>query len=283
MLSVLIGQLIVSFLPLEGKADWAGRVTPTQPIALSRSLELVSHALIYAGTTLLICYWTFRFYVHIVEQRNMTELTSDHALKELGYGICLGTLLSAATISVLAIFDVYHVHNINGWLTLIFPLLSAMISAFVEEVMFRGILFQVLEDSIGTWLALLISAVLFGGLHMANPDATMTSVLAIIVTAGVFLAIAFILTRHLWLPIGIHFAWNFTQEGIFGTTDAQALLEANLSGPTWLSGGNYGPEASVVTVLLFWIIGSYFTLQVFKKNQIKQPFWQQSSNSNMEV
>jgi len=85
--------------------------------------------------------------------------------------------------------------------------------------------------------------------HAGNAGASWISTLAIALEAGVLLGIAYAATRSLWLPIGVHFGWNFTEGGIFGAAVSgahyQGLIGASLSGPTWLTGGAFGPEASL--------------------------------------
>jgi uncharacterized protein len=139
-------------------------------------------------------------------------------------------------------------------------------AATTEELAFRGVLFRIVEQRAGTWIALVGTGMLFGALHLINPDATLWGAIAIAVEAGGMLGAAFVLTRKLWLPIGLHFGWNFAESGIFGTEvsgsgASQGLLHSVTSGPVWLTGGEFGPEASVfsviagllVTVVFLWL------------------------------
>jgi membrane protease YdiL (CAAX protease family) len=134
-----------------------------------------------------------------------------------------------------------------------------------------------MEESLGTWLALLISALIFGLMHIANPNATLWSALAIAIEAGIMLAAAYTLTRRLWLPIGIHFAWNFVQGGIFGVAvsgnGVRGLLQSTLSGPALLSGGEFGAEASIFAVIVCLAAGVYLIQAAWKKGNILKPFW----------
>ena len=141
----------------------------------------------------------------------------------------------------------------------------------------RGIIFRIMEEGLGTWLALSISALLFGLLHLFNPNATILGALAIVLTAGIILGAAYVLTRTLWLPIGTHFGWNFTLGGIFGLAvsgrEGKGLVEAELSGPTLISGGSFGPEASLFVILFGLPIGAYFLLRAVRKKRIRPPAW----------
>ena len=92
---------------------------------------------------------------------------------------------------------------------------SAVFPAVSEEMVFRGVLFRWLEEFGGSWVALLVTSALFGAAHLANPNASWVAAVGIALEAGVMLGAAYMLTRSLWLPMGLHAAWNFTQGEIF--------------------------------------------------------------------
>lgn len=120
-----------------------------------------------------------------------------------------------------------------------------------EELVFRGYPFQRLVESLGPLGAVLVLSALFGAGHIANPSSTPLST-ADTVLAGVLLAVAYLKTRALWLPIGLHWAWNFFMGPVLGLPVSgirmgEPLLRTEAAGPAWLSGGAYGPEGSVVT------------------------------------
>ncbi len=121
-----------------------------------------------------------------------------------------------------------------------------------EEIVFRGIILRISEERLGTWLALALSSVWFGLLHMDNPNAGLWGALAIAVFAGPLLGACYLVTRRLWLAIGVHALWNLAEGGIFGTTvsgyEVPGILVSRVSGPEWLTGGAFGPEASWVTL-----------------------------------
>jgi hypothetical protein len=84
---------------------------------------------------------------------------------------------------------------------------------------------------------------------------------------------AFMLTRRLWLPMGIHFAWNFTQAGIFGSAVSgngaeSGILHAAFTGPDWLTGGAFGVEASIVTIALGLVVGIFFIGRAYRRGNI---------------
>jgi membrane protease YdiL (CAAX protease family) len=174
------------------------------------------------------------------------------------------------TVGGIAMFGAYSVAGTNGWAVLVTPLMIGLASGFFEEILFRGVLFRMIEESLGSWAALGISALIFGGLHLLNENATLQGAMAVMLEAGIMLAGAYMFTRRLWLPIGIHIAWNFTQAGIFGIAVSgnepmPGLLKSVLSGPTWLTGGEFGAEASVIAVLLGAVLGAFFIWSSFRK------------------
>ena len=135
-----------------------------------------------------------------------------------------------------------------------------------EEMIFRGVIFRWIDERWNTWVALLISAILFGWMHISNDNATWWSSLAIAVEAGLLLGAAYKWSGSLWVPIGIHWAWNYTQGNIFGLavsgSDAgETMLSTIVNGPDIITGGAFGPEASIISVIL----GTFLTI-VFLAN-----------------
>jgi len=219
----------------------------------------------------------YRIYVKVIEKRAATELSSACAAQELGSGLLLGALLLSFTIGVLAALGVYRVAGFHGWAPMLATVPAFIMGAVLEEVVMRGIVFRILEQWLGSWIALAISAALFGLLHLFNPGATLLNAGAIMLEAGVLLAAAYMLTRRLWLCIGMHFAWNFTQGGIFSAAVSggatNGMLEAKLVGPVWLSGGSFGAEASVVAVVACLAAGLLMLLAARRKGHVIQPSW----------
>jgi membrane protease YdiL (CAAX protease family) len=222
----------------------------------------------------------YRAYVKLIERRRAVEFGAQGAWRELGSGLVIGTALFSATVGVLAALGLY---TVQGWRdpAVLIPVLAMSVgAAVIEELLFRGVIFRIIEASLGTWIALAISAALFGLVHLGNPNATWLAAAAISLEAGVMLAAAYVLTRRLWLPIGIHAAWNFTQGGIFSVavsgSQTDGLLVATLSGPSWLSGGEFGGEASVVTMLLCTALGAWLLVLARRRGNFVAPFWKRA-------
>lgn len=203
---------------------------------------------------------------------------SGDAVRNLGLGLLAGLLIMAASVGLAAALGVYRIVGAGDGSRLVIELMtSAIIPGFMEEMFFRGILFRWIEEFGGSWVALAVTSILFGLAHILNPNATWFSSLAIAVEAGVLLGGAYMLTRNLWLPMGLHAAWNFTQGEIFDVpvsgVDEHGLVQAKLSGPALISGGQFGLEASVIALGLATAVGIWFVVTAVKHGRVVQPLW----------
>jgi membrane protease YdiL (CAAX protease family) len=196
----------------------------------------------------------YYLFVRVVERRPVAELLGPGVLQEALAGFLIGMLLFGLVIAVLYALGLYTVDGVNPWTAMLPGLFAAVMAGVAEEILMRGLAFRFLERWLGSVAALAITAAVFGLLHLPNPAATIMSSAAIALEAGILLGAAFMATRRLWLAIGIHAAWNFTQSGIFGVATSgfavKGWLQGRLQGPTVLSGGAFGPEASVVAVVI---------------------------------
>ncbi len=210
--------------------------------------------LVLGVATAVLALLAYGWVVRRTERREPVEVALRGAGAAAARGVVLGTAMFVVVVAVIAVLGGYRV---EGWgsVTAAAGLLGlAVVASVTEEVVFRGVLFRVVEERAGTWAALVLTSVLFGAMHLLNPHATVWGAVAIAVEAGGMLGAAYAATRTLWLPIGLHAAWNFTASGIFGTEVsgagvASGLLDGVTSGPVLLSGGAFGPEASLPAVL----------------------------------
>lgn len=212
-----------------------------------------------AALTLVAYAWVVRR----TERREPAEVALKGAWAALGRGVVIGLAMFVAVLVNIYLLGGYEV---RGWGSMagavaIFGFAAA--ASVTEEVFFRGVLFRIVEERLGTWISLALTGLLFGLAHVFNPNATLWSALAIAVEAGFLLAAVYAATRNLWVPIGVHFGWNFAQGGLFSTsvsgTDApQGLLDAVTSGPALVSGGEFGPEASIYSLLAGVVLTAVF-------------------------
>lgn len=223
----------------------------------------------------LAVYWAF---VRYVENRPVTELALSGAGHGFGVGLLVGFGLYTGTILILYILGYYRVTGLNQWAVLLPILPMALSSAFLEELIHRGVLFRVIEEYVGSWIALFVTAGIFGARHLGNPDATLLGAVFIAVEAGVLLAAAYMLTRRLWMPIGLHLAWNFAEAGIFsgevsGVQMPPGLLRSAVDGPELMTGGPFGVEASLVAFVLCAAAGLVVLALVVRKKAIIPSAW----------
>jgi membrane protease YdiL (CAAX protease family) len=200
------------------------------------------------GVAVVIYVWVVR----LLEGRHpVAEVSPRGAVVGVSMGLLVGAVLFSAVIGIIAAAGHYRVAALGSVAGAIAVLGMMCSTAVAEELLFRAVLFRIIERWIGTWLALVVSALVFGLLHLANPGATLFGALAIAVEAGVLLGAAYALTRTVWFAVGIHLAWNFMEGGVFSTTVSgtrgafHGLLRSELTGPELLTGGGFGPEASV--------------------------------------
>jgi membrane protease YdiL (CAAX protease family) len=193
--------------------------------------------------------------VWYIERRPAAELAWDKVVPHGLIGLAAGFLLISVVVLVLWLAGGYRVTGTNMEVNWVKPLMSVgLATAIAEEVVFRGVLFRITEEGLGTWPALAVSAMLFGGIHLSNQNATLWSSLAIGLEAGVLFGLVYHVSRSLPLVIGIHMAWNFAQGTIYGIpvsgAPAAGWLVSERPGAVWLTGGVFGAEGSVVAVLL---------------------------------
>lgn len=200
--------------------------------------------------------------VRLAEDRRPSELALRPAPRELASGLLLGGLMMAATILLLHLAGaIVLVSRPIGYVGDAVAL--AFQSGVVEEILLRLVVLRLLWRAFGPWAALAFSAALFGALHLANPHSSLFAALAIAVEAGMMLGAFYILTGRLWMSIGVHAGWNFTQGWLFGAavsgTDDFAGGPLDLAPspgvPEWVSGGGFGPEASLAGLLVGTAVG----------------------------
>lgn len=191
-------------------------------------------------------------FVRVFEKRILTELRLG-AIPDLPAGFAIGTLFIASVAGILGLIGVYRINSINvSWPTLLLDFSSLSIVAISEEIIFRGIIFRMIESRFNTVAAFVISSLIFGFTHLVTVD--LWTAVAISAEAGFMLAAAYKLHHNLWLPIGIHWAWNFVSGTVLGFEVSGNLPESGLiipdiNGPYILSGGNNGFEGSIITCI----------------------------------
>jgi membrane protease YdiL (CAAX protease family) len=204
--------------------------------------------------------------------------------RELPAGFVAGATLLSFVVGVMALLGWYRMAQrpmpiASGALGREFfgAVLLFLLVGIFEEVFFRGIVFRLLEQWLGTWIAVALNAALFGWVHHNNPGATWASTVGIAIEAGVLLAATFVVTRNLWAAIGMHWAWNLFEGPVWGTPvsgmDLPPLVYARVHGPELWTGGAFGPEAGLVCVLAGGAVGIWLMVVATRRGKIVTPRW----------
>ncbi|CAH1192150.1 type II CAAX endopeptidase family protein [Paenibacillus sp. JJ-223] len=193
-------------------------------------------------------------------RRSIPELSKKGAGFEAVMGALTGVIFIAlSTIIIVSLggYSFQWANNADTVTNLIASIEAALGAAIVEELIFRGLMFQAMNKLLGNWAALAVTSLFFGIAHLGNAGATLWSAFAITLEAGVLLGAAFMWRRNLWFAMGLHFSWN-ALEGLLGIPvsghTTAGLLIVKMQGPYLLTGGDFGLEGSVVPVIISLLI-----------------------------
>jgi membrane protease YdiL (CAAX protease family) len=241
-------------------AAWAGGTHFTTRAAASGDARLA--AVIVASIAMLAAY---ALAVRLGEARSADELALAPLVPETLAGLAIGGLIMAAIVGALAATGMVTIDAVP--VTHITESLKETIqSAVIEETLLRLVIFRLLWRAFGVWPALALAALLFGALHLGNPDATLFSALCLLAGEGIGAGL-YMLSGRPWLSIGMHAGWNFTQGWVFGS--AVSGLGFFAGGPLvtrpvagvapFLSGDGFGPESSLASLVVS-LVGSIAVL-----------------------
>jgi membrane protease YdiL (CAAX protease family) len=213
----------------------------------------------------------------LIERRNPAEIGLGLRRFAIDWlkGAGVGAAYLCAAVGILALFGGYRITGVTfAAQSLASGFLLHFLVGIFEETLVRGILFRFLEEGFGSWIALAITSLFFGFSHMSNPNATVWSAIAITLEAGISIGAVYMATRSLWFAMGLHTAWNFLQGAIFGVAvsgsvaPTDSLFQPVIQGNPWLTGGAFGIEASVITVVLGLGLGIFFLVQALRQKRI---------------
>ena len=211
----------------------------------------------------------YALFVKWFEKHKAMDIPFNRIVQDTAKGLGVGFCFFMGVVLIMMLLGLYRIDSIgtDKPLKIISAFFLFLLVGTGEEILFRGVLFRWIDEKWGFLVALIVSSVIFGFIHISEPSATLWSSVAIAVEAGLLLGVAYKYSGTLWFPIGIHWAWNFTQGNIFGFevsgNDAgTALLKSTVSGPDWLTGGAFGAEASVIPVLLGLILSAWYIWKI---------------------
>ncbi len=239
---------------------------PKQP--LYQYLAKASGALIVLST-----YWVL---VRLGERRVPSELALTSAPLGILAGLATGLIMFAAGMAIMiasGLYDIAYHGPASAWR----GAGLAIESGVLEEVIVRGVVLRLVWRAFGPAAAFIVSCVLFGLGHIANPGATLFTTACVAIEAGIMLGSFYSLTGRLWVSIGVHAGWNFTQGYLFGATvsggdfgPSIATSTARSAIPSWLTGGAFGPEASVPAFAVCTIVGAAVLWAASRKGRFRK-------------
>jgi len=224
----------------------------------------------------------FMYYIvyKLLEKRKLHEIGLEGFGKDMLIGLLTG--FGIISLSMLLLFGLgyYEVYGINSFSVMLLPLTLIISAALLEEIVFRGIIYRILEERFGTKIALLQSVV-FGIAHYFNVNATISSTFFAILF-GVAVSLMYTYTKKLWLPVFFHLSWNFAltvyDTTLSGDISFNTLLSSKLNGPVFFIGSEFGIEDSffsflfitILIIYLYWICKKKGKLKSLKSYQYKK-------------
>lgn len=205
--------------------------------------------------------------LRIYEGRSLADIGfhwSAASARNLVWGLTGGIAAAAAVLTTPLLAGAEVMQHIEGsgshWRIFLFVTVVLLLGAAGEEILFRGYGFQVLLRSMRPEVAIGLVGIMFGALHLSNPHASWLGLLNT-VGFGILFGYAFWRSRDLWFPFGLHFGWNFTLP-LFGADVSGIKLGVTGYQPQWnasplWSGGEYGPEASVLTSAVLLVLFAF--------------------------
>jgi membrane protease YdiL (CAAX protease family) len=245
--------------------------TPTDTLATPTDI-------VFALTVTVLMVLAYKLIVVRMGEQPRDDLPFDGRARDAASGFVQGALVFSAIVGVAALLGAYQVIGLSpaeDWLPILVT--TGLMAGVTEEILLRGIVFRWLEELGGSWVALALSALLFGFLHAPNPNATLISSLSIALAAGVLLGGAYMLTRNLWLAVGLHAGWNVTQGLVWDVPVSGFALdgwvESRLVGDPILSGGSFGLEASVITMVIATAYGAWLIVRAARRGHVMRNWW----------
>jgi membrane protease YdiL (CAAX protease family) len=220
---------------------------------------------------------TYVYFYGKFEKREIGEFSGKGLLKNTALGVLIGTTIQGLTILVIYLWGDFRIISVNPVSSAITPFAIAFSVAIFEETLLRGIIFRIVEEKLGSYISLAISAIIFGAAHSLNPESSVISSVCIGIVGFMFGA-SYIYSRSLWLPIAIHFSWNFVQSGIFGAITSgnektSSLFNTHILGAELITGGAFGPEGTIQATLFWLVVSIVLMILITKQNKLIKPFW----------
>jgi len=289
LLAVLLRDILTGILAgaLQlGSAEpelWLGR--PRSPTTMTAAGAI--YALAAFALTVALGYGAFAWCVRRLERRAPTEIALAGAPRAVGLGTLVGIGIVLVAVVVICLAGGLSIAPSGEPLFAVAALASAATAACMEELLVRGVVLRTLEHWVGTWLALAVTAALFGALHLTNPGATWISALTIALTGGLILGLAYVATRRLWLAVGLHFGVNAAQGALLGLPvsggGTRGLFVTNVTGSDVLTGGRFGVESSLTVLVVGLGVSFLLARRVQRSGHVLPPLWARPRQPSEEM
>ncbi|OYO20772.1 CPBP family intramembrane metalloprotease domain-containing protein [Enemella dayhoffiae] len=261
------------------------------PLILLAPPAISGNRSVMAGVQIVVTLLAYLVWVLLIERRRPpVELAPRRALGLL-WGLLAGAVVFAVVFAVIVALGAYQIEGTNSpdwgeWWRMVLAVGAG--AGIAEELLFRGVLYRITEELLGTWGAVVVSGLVFGIVHISNPDATWWGAIAIGLEAGLLLGVLYAWSRSLWLMIGFHAAWNITQGPLLGvivsgTGEVDGLVKVTPQGSDLISGGRFGAEASVVAVLLLVALAVALGVRLARTGGVVQPMWVRRSRQKRAI
>ena len=217
------------------------------------------------------------FMLRIVDKRKAVQLpfVLDGIIPETAIGFVIGSTIISLVIGCAAILGCYRIVGPNNYSDLVVPLIFLYFASASEEIICRGYVFQRLERSWGTAIAIVIASIVFGFSHMIGTSQIplterLLACACLVIESGLLYNAAYLYRRRLWLPIGIHWAWNYLQGPIYGMPVSGLvywipMIKAKATGAAMITGGSWGPEAGLPSFVIRTFIGVFFIIVAYRQ------------------
>ncbi|NOY58300.1 MAG: CPBP family intramembrane metalloprotease [Calditrichaeota bacterium] len=218
---------------------------------------------------------TYKLFYKKFEHREISELAGRYFFRDSATGFGIGFALISIVTGIFYIMGYYSPITVHPVTALFKPVIIFSVMGVWEEIIFRGIIYRITEDSLGTIRALLVSSLIFGFVHFSNSGFNWLSGMAIALELGLLTGIVYTLTGRLWMPIALHIGWNFNFV-VFGTTVSGAkefpsFIQSRLTGPELITGGEFGPENSLITILISVVLFAVLFHTASRKGKLQIP------------
>ena len=222
----------------------------------------------------------YRSYTHYIENRKAIEFNTRSFIPEIGLGFFISMGVVCFMIILMMLLGYYRIESFNSPEVFADRTVVYIMGSFTEELLFRVILFKLVEEFAGSWIGIVVQGLVFGFAHIGNENATIWTSLSLVISDTILFGAAYMLTRRIWLIWGMHFSWNFFQEGIFGMPNSgyqrDGLIKPIINGPEWVTGGKFGIEASIISILILFILGLLMLKKAIENNQLVLPAWKRN-------